>query len=183
MIAALSWLLATFLLHPVEETFAEMQLNPRSGRIEVSLRLSQLDEQTWVRAVGAASDREKKVLIKNFRFGSQEELNRWPEDSETRTWLRKRYRWIGRQDEGAHVWWYFEYEPAEGVVPSHVRCRFFDRNDEAVPSHAHTHPHATAVHRFNVITGEGVKAITTNPSEPVAKIDWDPMQSSAAGAN
>ncbi|TWT92185.1 DUF6702 family protein [Neorhodopirellula pilleata] len=174
MIVPLGWLLATLMLHPVQETFAEVQLNDRTGRIEVSLRLSQLDEQTWVRAIRGASDRETKVLVENFRFGNEQELTTWPNDSETQTSLRKRYHWVGRQDEGAHVWWYFEYEPAPGDVPSHVRCRFFDRNDPTTPAPAHTHPHAAPVHRFNVINGKTVKAITTNSSNPVAKIEWNP---------
>jgi len=173
MITALSWLLASFLLHPVQETFAEMQLNPRTGRIEVSLRLSQLDEQRWIRAARGESERQTKVLVENFRFGSEEELTRWSDDVERRAMLRKRYRWIGRQDEGAHVWWYFEYEPVDGVVPTHVRCRFFDQNDETSPAHNHSHPHASPVHRFNVIRGETIQAITTNSSNPIARINWN----------
>lgn len=170
MLAIGSMLSSLLLMHPAQETFAEMQLNADTGRVEVSLRLSSLDEQTWLRSVGKQPNPELAVLVQTLRWGSQAELSDWADDAKTRVTLRERYRWIGRQDEGAHVWWYFEYVPRANQPPTHVRCRFFDQTDQEAVMHAHRH--APAVHRFNVISQDGIKSVTTTTKSPLGKIAW-----------
>lgn len=163
-------MLSVLAMHPSQETFAEMQFNAETGRVEVSLRLASLDEQAWIRSVANQPDPEVAVLVQTLRWGSERELTEWKSDKVATASLRSRYHWIGRQDEGAHVWWYFEYEPHDGKPPTNVRCRFFDQpNREAV---MHSHSHGPAMHRFNVVQSKMVRSVTTTAEAPVGVIPW-----------
>jgi hypothetical protein len=106
------------LLHPVHETVSEIEWNPKTGRLEVALRLDTLDEQ-WVREQMKGEEDEFAkwaipYLRQKFRIS---ELPKRPQDDHTR------YRWIGRDEEGSHVWWYFEIQPEQSQRPSWIDVR------------------------------------------------------------
>ena len=117
-------LLSAALLHPVHETLAEVEWNDRTGRLEVALRFHSLDEQ-WLRK----------------QHGRQRSDQRWALDYLRRTVriapLPKKlendstnYYWVGRQSDGAHVWWYFEIESPDRMRPKWIEQRtLFERQD------------------------------------------------------
>ncbi len=110
-------LFALALLHPVHETVTEIEWNAQSKKLEVAIRLHVLDEQ-WIRR---QSDRDSDVsdcaiayLRKHFLLNvdSKRDSNA---DAETKN--GDSYRWIGRQEEGSHVWWYVEIDPRDKMPP------------------------------------------------------------------
>ena len=111
------WMVA-IALHPVHETFAEIEWNRDTRRLEVALRLDVLDEQWLARRAGdpprSVPEWAIDYLRQRFRVAERPEKDR----SDPTT-----YRWIGRDEQGAHVWWYFEIEPADGKRPSWIDHR------------------------------------------------------------
>lgn len=115
------FLLIGALLHPVHETVAEIEWNAQSQCLEVAIRLDVLDEQ-WLRrraakpsdsrAVkdGNESERWELVYLRN-RFRISEIPGKDKPDDAT-------YRWIGRDQQRGHVWWYFEIEPGDKLPPA-----------------------------------------------------------------
>lgn len=199
MIGFAIWFLsASVLLHPAQETFTEMQWNGQTNRIEISMRLSVLDEQALIQPFGGSVNPTMEAIIRHLRFGSESDLRKPLMDAESIDAIRKRIRWIGRQDEGAHVWCYLEYEPenmSDGSKvavkaatqtdsrPTHVRCTIFDIAGPTATQH--DHEHAPAVHRFTVLakptgqTGDDppslpdARSFSTTRSNPTAKIPWN----------
>lgn len=111
-------LLFAALIHPVHETVAEVEWNPKTERLEVALRLDALDEQ-WLRkrADGDAEDVAAWALpYLRDRFRISERPKKNEQD-------RTAYRWIGRQAEGSHVWWFFEIGPEDKQRPSWIDVR------------------------------------------------------------
>src|SRR6056297_3111921 len=108
------------MLHPVHETAAEVQWNSESKRLEVALRLDMQDEQWIRRQMTKSGDSEKtsswalKYLSQRFRIARLPQQNH-PDST--------RYHWIGRSEEGAHRWWYFEIQPLDGQVPQWIDQR------------------------------------------------------------
>ena len=42
-----------------------------------------------------------------------------------------KYHWLGRQRDGAHVWWYFEIEPVNGKPPKWItQTTLLEREDD-----------------------------------------------------
>lgn len=118
-------LVASVLLHPVHETTAEIEWNDNSKRLEVALRLDVLDEQ-WLRKrsgrVGDVSQWAIGYLKQRFRVAEPPKRGR--PDPTT-------YHWIGRDEEGSHVWWYFEIEPAQRSRPQWIDQRvLFEREED-----------------------------------------------------
>ncbi|MEO1529620.1 MAG: DUF6702 family protein [Planctomycetota bacterium] len=105
----MSWFLLTaLLLHPVHETLSELEWNPKSERVEVALRLSLEDEDWIVRHHGPLpAGKEKRgdwyrdLLAAQMVFDPVLKT----EDSPPRG---RPIHWLGRKEEGAHVWWFFE---------------------------------------------------------------------------
>jgi len=108
-------LLIASLLHPVHETLSEVEWNGDSKRLEVAIRLHQLDEQ-WLKKRYRRQGGEHRgdsawamdYVSRHIRVAA---LPKVGETDDTK------YRWIGRQIDGAHVWWYFEIETKEGSPP------------------------------------------------------------------
>lgn len=120
-------------MHPVHETVSEIQWNPATGRVEVALRMSVLDEE-WILRNHGDKQQDVKVwgihyLTQTFRVGSKAESVAGKAAAKKDV-KPDRYHWVGRKDEGAHVWWFFEIEPTAKQKPATVSQRmFFSRHD------------------------------------------------------
>ncbi len=179
-------LLSTMLLHPAQESLAELQFNEKTQRVEVALRLSIANEQQLLRSVSHSSmdellqnadDLKETALVvlrKRIRFGTKSDVTAAALSPES----AKAYHWVGRQSEGGHVWWYFAYAGTPEQL-THLRCTLF-----AVPDHrdgqrrsasAHDHLHADPISTFLVMdpkrTGEP-NSFTTTREKPVHRIEW-----------
>jgi len=136
--------------HPVHETFAEIEWDAKTGRMEVAVRLDVLDEQ-WIdrkiksQPVGSTAVKNTpaeptvsrsfgesgidalrlRYLQSHFLFGNQPVEN--DREKQTKT---DDYRWIGRKVDGAHVWWFFEFKPADGKRPTRLTQRMLLDRDE-----------------------------------------------------
>ena len=123
-----TFLLATLLIHPVHETLAEIEWNEQSKRLEVALRLHTLDEQ-WLSKHNRRQQPVEKwaltYLRQNLRIAP---LPKEPDGDDP-----TKYHWVGRQSDGAHVWWYFELEPTNGQQPAWIENRvLFEREDNYI---------------------------------------------------
>ncbi len=189
MIGLFGVLLSSLLLHPSQESLAELQFNEKTQRVEISLRLSVADEQQLLRGVTRAAidelvedaDAMKSaavaVLSERLRFGTAEELDTKPKSATNPT----PYLWAGRQSEGAHVWWFFEYDGTPEQL-THVRCTLFQESTQAAeiaPSaEAHHHVHANPISTFVVLPERRndpavkPKSFTTTNDRPVVTIAW-----------
>jgi len=107
--------LTAVLLHPVHETLSEVEWNDKSKRLEVALRVHSLDEQ-WLRKQHSQhrshSTWATDYVRKHFR------ISPLPKKGEKET---DKYNWIGRQPDGAHVWWYFEIEGPAKQPPKWIQ--------------------------------------------------------------
>ncbi|TWU60563.1 hypothetical protein Poly51_08400 [Rubripirellula tenax] len=101
-------LLLIFAMHPVHETVTEVEWNDESKRFEVAIRMDN-DDERWIKKSvqgdGEVSSWAIAYLQRRFRVADPPKSGR-PDPS--------KYHWIGRDRDGAHVWWYFEIEPADG---------------------------------------------------------------------
>lgn len=149
-------LFAVFLLmmHPVRETLAEIQCNDQTNRLEVALRLSVEDERELlgVRFESLVSDEVRlreavlDTLCSRMRFGSRNLVETQRLSETQRRELRSRYHWVGRETEGAHVWWYFEFE--RGELPKdeiYVRSELLTPSQSHADHPTHRHDHATSI--------------------------------------
>lgn len=121
-------LLCLMLVHPVHETVAEMEWNPKTDRMEVSLRLDVLDEQWLAKQAGnaeAAKSWRLNYLKKKFRITEPEGAGQPVTSS---------YHWIGRQQKGAHVWWFFEIEPTDRGKPKWIQQKMLSERE---PDYTH----------------------------------------------
>jgi len=189
MFVSISLLLTSLLLHPAQESLAELQYNPETQRLEIALRLSLSDEQQLLRSESqsnvesviedpvALEKHASSVLRKRIRFSRDPEIKTGTLPAE----IAKRYRWIGRQSEGGHVWWFFEYAaPREEL--GHVRCTLFvhpaHRTGVTKNPSTHDHVHADPVNTFLILPASQagrkrpVKSFSTTPDRPVARIPW-----------
>lgn len=85
--------------------------------MEIALRLDVLDEQWLRRKLGGKPDSYEWVvgyLRDHYRIAERAKENR----PDTTT-----YHWVGREVDGAHVWWYFEIEPKDKSRPSWIEVR------------------------------------------------------------
>ncbi len=157
MIALLTLPLAVMLLHPIHETVAEIEWNPKTARLEVALRMSVLDEQ-WIErkyesdkpAVWAVD-----YLRRHVRVGPDTRIAK-PADQPT-----AKYHWVGREQRGSHVWWFFEIEPQDSTPPTVIEQRMLFDRDESYANRV-------------VVLGQDVRqAVTLTLRKPLAKIDLD----------
>ena len=142
----IAFLLTTLLLHPVHETFSEVEWNAETGRLEVALRLDPLDEQ-WLRKKYAASEElsrwAPRYLRDRFRITEKPKSDREageqtpatdsggpPGDHDAHRDDTATYHWIGRQEGKSHVWWYFEIEPIDQQPPRWIDVRLLWERDD-----------------------------------------------------
>ncbi|TWT73086.1 DUF6702 family protein [Allorhodopirellula solitaria] len=186
MIALAFTMLSAMLLHPAQESLAELQYNEETQRVEVALRLSLADEQQFLTSaskspiedlIASPAELEKAalgVLRTRLRFGTRDEVTATKAASES----AKAYHWVGRESEGGHVWWYFAYAGTPKQI-THLRCTLFKAPGHARhPSRsatAHDHLHAMPVSTFLVMqpnqAGEP-NSFTTTREKPVHRIEW-----------
>ena len=116
-------------LHPVHETFCEVEWNDKTKRMEVALRIDPLDEQ-WL----AQQIERRDLESSNWRLDYLEETFRFGRGKTTdKINAKSVYRWVGREDERTNVWWYFEIAPVDGKRPEWIQQRMlFERE----PDHA-----------------------------------------------
>jgi hypothetical protein len=147
--------LAAMLLHPVHESVAEVEWNPQTARLEVALRLSVLDEQ-WIErkyksdqpAVWAID-----YLRRHVRVGPDTRLTK-PADQPA-----AKYHWVGREQRGSHVWWFFEIEPRGRTRPAVIEQRMLLDRDE------------NYANRVVVLGQEKRQAVTLTVQTPLAKMN------------
>lgn len=140
--------LAMLLLHPVHETVAEIQWNPDSGRMEVAMRLHALDRQ-WLEKRYRRDRTEQQWAVEYLRQRFRV-TPRPPQGEPDAT----KYHWLGRQRDGAHVWWFFEIEPPENQRPQQIEHQvLFDRE-----------PNYT--HRVLVLEGQERRSIELTHQRP-----------------
>lgn len=116
--------LTAVLLHPIHETLAEVEWNEQSNRLEVALRMHSLDEQ-WLRK---QHSRERPIPIWATEYAAKHfRITPLPKKGTGDT---DKYTWIGRQTDGAHVWWYFEIEGIANQPPTWIeQTTLFERED------------------------------------------------------
>lgn len=112
--------LTALLMHPVHETVTEMEWNPQTRRLEVAMRLDAIDEQ-WLRKRATRTPTpadpgnwELAYLRRHFRISEPPQKGK-PDAT--------KYRWIGRDEDKGHVWWFFELEPADRDPPQWIEHR------------------------------------------------------------
>lgn len=150
-----AYAMLAMLLHPSLETVTELQWDPATKRVECALRLSLVDEQDVLRdyrkrwktaAKTNGLDRFDRSLAQRVLADTVIFETKVPKvDAKNQEDSRKLqpYHVIGRQRDGGHVWWFFEYEvttPQAGYVqpPNSVRIRILDR---IASVHTHRAPH------------------------------------------
>ncbi|MEP0427919.1 DUF6702 family protein [Rhodopirellula bahusiensis] len=187
------WLaLSGMLLHPTQETLCELQWNQETERIEIAFRLSLADEERLMKEAEVALSKSRErgteetageksaprlkpqqlAFGRHMTFGNDDACLPAPAFANA-----AKYRWVGRREEGIHVWWFAEFavsktDKTEINLPSHVRCDLFvDTARNTVHPSGHG-PHDAFQNTF-VILGHPVpvSAVIT-PREPVAELKW-----------
>ncbi|MCC9658179.1 DUF6702 family protein [Rhodopirellula halodulae] len=192
-------LLSGVLMHPTRETLCELQWNDESQSIEIAFRLSLGDEerllkeaktrlQRWESEPTEGLDTNVKLKPQQVAFGRHMTFSNDEScpPAETRS-NAAQFRWIGRQEEGIHVWWFLEYssaktdktngdgatsKPVTSKPPTYVRCDLFAEAARTTP-HPNGHPPHDAFQNTFIVLGHPVpvSAVIT-PREPVAKLQW-----------
>ncbi len=121
----LAILLFCVLLHPVHETVTEAEWNVETGRLEVAVRLHALDEQ-WIRR-----QRDRETDVEDVAMAYVKKHIRLNMDADTDTLTRDEYRWVGREEDGAQVWWYVEITPIDGQEPKSLRQTMLFENEKS----------------------------------------------------
>jgi hypothetical protein len=146
-------LLCLMLVHPVHETVSEIQWNPKTHRMEVALRLDILDEQ-WLQKQTSQPKLDKawrvNYLKKKFRVTQPVGAGQ----ARTST-----YHWIGREQKGAHVWWFFEIEPADTNKPQWIQQSMLEERE----------PNYT--HRILILGEPGKRSLNLTTRKNKARLD------------
>lgn len=141
-------LLTAAMLHPVHETVSEVEWNEKSSRLEVALRLDALDEQ-WLRKRAGALGNDSEWAIEYLRRSFRITPRMTPDDAQDKAAKTEDpiagvagtakpvataiYHWIGREEKGPYVWWYFEIEPVDHQRPRWIDVRLlWERNENYV---------------------------------------------------
>ena len=145
--------LLLLLVHPVHETVAEVEWNSMTHRMEVALRLDALDAQ-WLskQAVTNKQGQSWRLAYLRQRFRVTDTVGAG--QSETSA-----YHWIGREQKGAHVWWYFEIEPTNGRKPQWIQQRMLGERE----------PNYT--HRILILGESGKRSLNLSSQKTKARFD------------
>ncbi len=150
-------LLYLMLVHPVHETVAEIEWNPKTHRMEVALRLDILDEQ-WLAKQHSKATKEPDAT-KNWRLNYLEQKFRVTEPTTAEHPLTSSYHWIGREQKGPHAWWYFEIEPTNKTKPAWIQQRMLEERE----------PNYT--HRVLILGDPGKRSLNLTPRKNKARFD------------
>ena len=178
------------MLHPSSETLAELQWNESTGRIEIALRLSQADAGTLLGAIDQTLETTpsaQRVAIESVS-GQQLALGRWlwfdrhpacrPGDPLLNA---RRYHFIGHRDEGAHVWWFAEYQPdridgpdrLSGLTPPpHVRSLLLQPITAASRDAHFGFAHDSDQSTFVLLGGRSPRSITLDAKKTTGQLPW-----------
>lgn len=129
------------LLHPIHETVSELEWNEQSKSTEVALRLHGLDEQ-WILkqpVIQPPADAASPFKIEaEDEAGEPDKVSRRAMNYLGRHYQFRgfgrpeaipTYHWVGRKEEGAHVWWYFEVKSDDETRPTSIDVSLlFDHN-------------------------------------------------------
>lgn len=173
MTTTLTYLIAAVLMHPVHETVSEIEWNPESKRMEIAIRMSVLDEQWIQRRLDSAQAVDQwavNYLESTYRFDPVTKTDSDPDAKQTtkkaaETSTKKpkpthKVHWVGRDEEGSHVWWYVEIEPLDGKKPRVLEQRmFFERNQ-------------SYTNRVVLLGQVPRKAMTHTIQKPKVNLDW-----------
>ena len=184
MTEVMQLLIVATVLHPSHQTLAEVEWNGDTGRMEVALMFDVLDEQ-WIERHhgggvgesgagagtagddfdGKGDDWRLRYLRRHFRFSADREgvgdvvtadQDRAGEgDSGTGG---DRYLWVGRKQDGGHVWWFFEVSLRDEARPRSVTSRvLFDRDDRYL-------------HRVVVLGSKPRRVLELTPDRPSGEL-------------
>jgi hypothetical protein len=173
--------LVATLLHPMHETVAEVQWNPETHRLEVALRLSVLDQQ-WIQRNHTES---KAAGDADAKGNDASEIKVWAVRYLTRTFQvdpgkskpvnPPTYRWVGRKEEGAHVWWFFEIQPASKQPPKVLSQRMlFEREQGYVNRVLILGPSAQKKDRTRKDATVPRRSVTLTIQRPTTNLDVKP---------
>ncbi|MCC9599416.1 hypothetical protein LOC67_02505 [Stieleria sp. JC731] len=122
---------SVLLLHPVHETYSEIEWNQDSRCCEVAMRIHVLDEQWMRRSIEADIDSgwELDYLRKHVVYDRSEAKTAELTSSDGKPrYTGKPIRWVGRKVEGAYAWWFYEVDCKDGRPPKTVFSNLlFDR--------------------------------------------------------
>lgn len=167
-LSALFFLFSSLLMHPVHETVCEVQWNPKTKRVEVALRLDAMDEQ-WIEKRNANpnpdtqpdtdTDWHARFLASRIQFDPVR-------DKRLKSRVTGRpIKWVGRKEDGGHVYWFFEVVCDDGKPPESVQTRLlFDRD-------------SSYQHRIIVLGPEGPEGVKNHSMllserKPKAPLRW-----------
>ena len=150
---ALLFLLGSVMLHPVHETVAELQWDQTENSLQVALRLDTQDEQWLQKRYGKADAKPWQVdlLRRQYVF-----LMKPPKEQQAgeKQAIGMPIEWVGRQPEGAHVWWFFEVPCPNGQRPQWLYSQLlFDQS-------------STFLHRIIVLQDAATKEHTASSNQP-----------------
>ena len=141
------------LMHPVHATVAEIQWNPTTRRMEVALGLDALDAQ-WLSKQAVAAKRGKSWRLAYLRQKFRITDTVGAGQSETSS-----YHWIGREQKGARVWWFFEIEPVDARKPQWIQQRILNDRE----------PNYT--HRILILGESGKRSLNLSSQKNRARFD------------
>ncbi len=154
---------SALLLHPVHETVIELEWNDQTKRTEVAVRLDMLDEQ-WIEKRHADVDDKTwrtKLLEKRIWFDPQ------PIKGKRDQFQGRPIRWVGRKEDGGHVWWFFEVESPNKKPPSELRTDLLLRQNRDFK-----HLVVILGRKTNQNGTQKQPAMVLNEKTPQAKLDW-----------
>lgn len=142
------YLLAAAIMHPVHATLSELEWNQATKRLEIAIRLDSQDEQ-WLRKRYGKNQKESDWVIWYVR--QRVRVSEVPENIDLD---ESRYYWIGRQEDGAHVWWYFEIDSPGSDPPTWIEQRMLlDRED-------------SYIHRVLILNTDPKRSLTLTKKQP-----------------
>ncbi|MAI71407.1 MAG: hypothetical protein CMM01_10885 [Rhodopirellula sp.] len=148
-------LLCLILVHPVHETVAEIEWNSKTQRMEVALRLDILDDQWLAKKASKADGGESK----NWRLKYLERTFRITKPGGAGQPTTSSYDWIGKQQKGAHVWWFFEISPTDKIKPQWIQQKMLEERE----------PNYT--HRILILNASGKRSLNLTTRKNKARLD------------
>ena len=172
MLTTFCLLLTTTLVHPFHSTSTEMQWNETTKCVELSMRIDLLDER-WLKKQAARRSKAAKTDVSDEAVPWELQCLRrhlWfdPVASKKGSAVRsgfvgKPIRWVGQQQEGAYVWWFFEVFCEDGTPPSRLRTNLLFERDRSFQ------------HRYVVLSediDESKRAFDLVERQPESAITW-----------
>lgn len=178
-------LLTWMTMHPSHVTTCEMQWNAETHVVEVALRLAVADEAVLVPKIARLSPQDQAARAADVLAARMPLMAAKRTDAETGPAKKMpaddlvdaavsadRYRWIGRQEEGFHVWWYFEFKPENGQPPARLRSTLLRHHLLGVIDDDPNHRHSLVRGTFTVLGFDKPWSTTVTGEKPDAELRW-----------